>query len=103
VLGLLPYLLHRGWLHSGISSGVDEMFIPPRLGPQSLVCKSRLHLGEMRLRFGQEKLLLARTIPAMLFSIYQERYIQNPLLTAVTSIYENNEIKVTLAATLTQT
>ena len=38
----------------------------------------------------------------LLFSILQERYIPNPLLTAIIKIYENIEIKIKLDVTLTQ-
>jgi hypothetical protein len=40
---LLPFQLQKGSLYSGISSKVDETVIPTLRGPQSLVCKGRLH------------------------------------------------------------
>jgi len=46
VVGLLPLHHQKGSLHSGISSRVDETVMPMLRGPQSLVCKSRLHRAE---------------------------------------------------------
>jgi len=49
VVWLLPFRLQIGWLYSGISSRIGKTFIPPWLSPQSF---SRLHLGQVRMRFG---------------------------------------------------
>lgn len=62
-VGLLHFRLQTAWLYSGISSRLDDTAIPLCLGSQSLVCKSGVHIGQVRMRFGQESLEIARPTP----------------------------------------
>ena len=52
VVGLLCFRLQTGWSYLGISSRVYETVIPLWLGPQNLLRKNRLHVGQMRMTLG---------------------------------------------------
>jgi len=76
MVDLLPFRLQTAWLYSGISSISDEKIIPSCLGSQSLVCKSRVHLGQVALFHTiMIKILLLK------YPIYPETEVINRTLT----------------------